>query len=115
MSDYTIEYKGYNKEPVELYIGAIARAFGDVGKITRFLSDFVNYGMKDYQFGLEIGRNFQREHRTLQGSIIRLCLGIIIGLSEQKYTDPRNEVPVSMAKEIAKQIEDGDLKMGWMI
>lgn len=79
------------------------------------LSDFLNVGMKDYREGAIIGECFQTEHRSLQGSAIRFALGIIIGMADQDYTDGRNEVPVAMAKEIKAMIENGALKMGWLV
>jgi hypothetical protein len=71
--------------------------------------------MKDYRNGLQVGRDFRNAHRSLQGSAIRFALGIIIGLSEQEYTDARNETPVEMAQKIAKMIGDGTLNMGFLI
>jgi len=83
--------------------------------IADILDDFCNCGMKDYREGETIGKLCQTKHRTIQASIIRFCLGIIIGLSKQEYTDARNEMPVAMGKKLSALIEDGTLKMGWMI
>jgi hypothetical protein len=84
-------------------------------QLVELLSDFVNAGMKDYRAGEKVGELFQNEHRTLQGSFIRFCLGAIVGLSKQEYTDARNETPVEMGKKIAEMLENGTLKMGYMI
>jgi len=83
--------------------------------IVEFLSDYVNSGMKDYREGLKIGELSKYQHRTLQASLIRFCLGVIIGLSKDQSTDPRNETPVAMGNQISAMVENGTLKMGWMI
>jgi hypothetical protein len=84
-----------------------------------FIDEYCNVGMKDYRAGESIGKLLQTKHRTIQASIIRFSLGIIIGLSkgvDMKFgTDARNETPIAMGQKIAKMIEDGDLKMGYMI
>lgn len=80
------------------------------------LDDYCNIGMKDYSNGVRVGKLCQNKHRTIQGSIIRFCLGVIIGMSVGvEYTDARNETPIAMGKKLAKMIEDGDLNMGYMI
>lgn len=85
-------------------------------QFAQFLDDYVNCGMKDYRDGEALGKILQTTHPTLQASVIRLAMGIIIGLSKDKsYTDARNETPIAMGKKIAKMVEDGELKMGWMI
>ena len=79
------------------------------------ISNFLNSGMKDYGVGYEVGKIEQSDHRTLQGSLVRFCLGVIIGISEQDYTDARNEKVVELGKKIARMIKDGELNMGYMI
>ena len=101
-------------------VGAIARGL-TVQNMADLLGDYLNTGMKDYREGVTVGRLCQRNHRTIQASIIRFCLGVIIGLStpekegEKVWTDARNETPVAMGQEILRQIEAGELNMGWMI
>lgn len=77
--------------------------------------NFINYGMKDYREGLNVGLDFRFTHRTLQGSAFRFALGFIVGLSQQEYTDARNEIPVNTAKKIAKMVESGELGKGFFI
>lgn len=80
------------------------------------LSDWLNMGFKDYEDGRALGKMLQTEHRTIQGVIIRFCLGIIIGMSKDvQYTDARNETPIEMGKKLAKMVEDGELNMGYLI
>lgn len=84
-------------------------------QFTYLLSEYINVGMKDLGEGKRVGTEFQSEHRTLQGSLFRFCMGVIIGLSKQQYTDARNEIPVATAKIISDMVDKGELKLGWMI
>jgi hypothetical protein len=83
--------------------------------VADFLDDYLNVGMKDYREGERVGALLQTSHRTIQASVIRFALGIIIGLSKQDYTDARNEMPIAMGKKITKMVETGELEMGWII
>jgi len=98
----------------EVSVWGVARGM-DSENMSDLLGDYLNVGMKDYREGLAVGKLCQNKHRTIQASIIRFCLGVIIGLSDTEWTDARNETPVAMGKEIARQIEAGELNMGWMI
>lgn len=80
------------------------------------LGEWANRGMKDYRDGLALGKLCQNKHRTIQGSIIRICLGIIIGMSVGvEYTDERNETPIAMGKKLAEMVAHDELNMGYMI
>jgi len=81
----------------------------------RVISEFLNIGGKDYQVGIEVGKIERSDHRTLQGLLVRFCLGVIVGLSEQDYTDARNEKVVALGKKLAQMLKDGELNMGYMI
>ena len=111
---YTVvkDYEG--KEIANVHTGMLAKSL-TLENMSELLQDYVNSGMKDYREGERVGALLQTSHRTLQASVIRFCLGIIISLSKQEYTDARNEMPVAMGKEIAKLVEDGTLRMGYMI
>ncbi len=111
---YTVIHDYEGKEIAKVHIGMLAKSL-TLENMSELLEDFVNSGMKDYRDGEAVGELLQTAHRTLQSSVIRFCLGIIISLGKQAYTDARNEMPVAMAKQIAKMVEDGTLKMGWMI
>ena len=80
-----------------------------------FVECYINSYSVDYNAGKELGEHFEGVHRTLQGTLYRFCMGILVGLSKQDYTDPRNEVAVKNCKKIAQMLEDGTLKMGYMI
>jgi hypothetical protein len=71
--------------------------------------------MKDYRAGMECGKKAINEHRTIQASMARFCLGFIVGIAQTDWFDARNEMTVAMGKKIAQLIEDGTIKMGWMI
>jgi hypothetical protein len=84
-------------------------------KMAEILEGRMNTMGADYQFGIKTGAIVQTKHRTLQSCIYRFCLGLIVGLSRQEYTDARNEVAVRNGKKIESMIEDGTLEIGWMI
>jgi len=43
------------------------------------------------------------------------ALGLIIRLSEQQYSDARNETAIETAKKLAQMMEEGDLPLGLYI
>jgi hypothetical protein len=73
------------------------------------LDEFLNLGGKDFREGKEIGLQLRFTHRTLQRLVICFAFGLIAGLSEQEYTDPRKETAIQTAKKISKLLEDGEL------
>ena len=82
---------------------------------TALLDEYINLGGKDFREGKEIGLQLRSTHRTLQRLAICFAFGIIVGLSEQEYTDPRNETAIQTAKKIVQMLEDGDLPLGLYI
>ena len=111
---YTVvkDYEG--KEIANVHTGMLAKSL-TLDNMAGLLQDYVNSGMKDMRDGEVVGKLLQTSHRTLQASVIRFCLGIIVSLGEQDYTDARNEMPVAMAKKIKAMLDSGELKAGWMI
>lgn len=99
---------------IELSPWSLARSLTP-GNFSELLDEYLNTGMKDYRDGVVVGEKCRSAHRTIQGCVIRFCLGVIVGLSKQDYTDDRNKMPVEMAKKISQLVDDGELKMGWMI
>jgi hypothetical protein len=79
------------------------------------LDDFLNLGGKGFREGKEIGLQLRFTHRTLQRLVICFAFGLIAGLSEQEYTDPRNETAIQTAKKIVQLIESGELPVGLYI
>lgn len=121
MSKTSIELKRYNWDTKqeeslgEVNVFHLVRSI-DNEQLAYFLGEYLNVGMKSgFGTGKTVGKFAQRDHRTIQGELIRFALGLIVSLSDQENTDARNEMPVEMGKKIAKMVEDGTLKMGWMI
>jgi hypothetical protein len=79
------------------------------------LDDFLNLGGKGYREGKEIGLQLRITHRTLQRLVICFAFGLIAGLSEQEYTDPRNETAIQTAKKVVEMMEAGELPFGCYI
>ena len=61
--------------------------------------------------GVSMGMYLRREHRTLQGCIINFLLGVICGLAEQKWTDPRNEHGVASCQKIRDMLTDEEIHL----
>ena len=83
--------------------------------LASLLDDFLNLGGKGFRDGKEIGLQLRFTHRTLQRLAVCFAFGMIAGLSEQEYTDPRNETAIQTAKKIAQMLEKGDLPLGLYI
>jgi len=83
--------------------------------LAALLDDFLNLGGKGFRDGKEIGLQLRFTHRTLQRLAVCFAFGIITGLSEQEYTDPRNETAIQTAKKVAQMLEKGDLPLGLYI
>ncbi|MCK9544854.1 MAG: hypothetical protein M0R03_22805 [Novosphingobium sp.] len=69
----------------------------------------------EFRQGKEVGKALQRAHRTLQATAFRYLIGIIAGLSEQTFTDMRNNTAIQSAKKIAKMVENDEIEIGHMI
>ena len=83
--------------------------------LAALLDDFLNLGGKGLREGKEVGLQLRFTHRTLQRLAVCFAFGIITGLSEQEYSDPRNETAIQTAKKIAQMLEKGDLPLGLYI
>lgn len=79
------------------------------------LDDFLNLGGKGYREGKQVGLQLRFTHRTLQRLVICFAFGMIAGLSEQEYTDLRNETAVQTAKKVVQLMESGELPVGLYI
>ncbi len=86
-----------------------------IENLAALLDDFLNLGGKGYPEGKEIGLQLRFTHRTLQRLAVCFAFGLIAGLSEQEYTDPRNETAIQTAKKVAQMLEKGDLPLGLYI
>jgi len=106
------DYKGNLKATVDTHDVAKSINSAQFGQL---LEDKCNSFSCDYHDGQRIGIMLHSSHRTLQATIFRFLLGIIVGLGYQKYTDPRNETAVKCSKKIGEMIENGTLDIGYMI
>ena len=117
---YKINVKVCNKKgsecpnPVKAYVSTVAKAFSNE-QFAEMLGDYMNCYCNEYQKGQEIGKLLQSQHRTLQGSIARLLLGMLVGIGDTQYSDARNEKAVALGKQLKEMIEKGELNFGYMI
>jgi hypothetical protein len=79
------------------------------------LDDFLNLGGKGFREGKEVGLQLRFTHRTLQRLVVCFAFGLIAGLSEQEYTDQRNETAILTAKKLVQLMEAGELPLGLYI
>ena len=82
------------------------------GNFSALLQDYLNLGGKGYREGREIGLQLRITHRTLQRLVICFTFGLIAGLSEQEYTDPRNETAIQTARKVAQMLTNDELPVG---
>jgi hypothetical protein len=79
------------------------------------LDDYLNLGAKGFREGKEAGLQLRFTHRTLQRLVVCFAFGLIAGLSEQEFTDPRNETAIQTAIKITQMMEAGELPFGFYI
>jgi hypothetical protein len=117
----TIKIRAYNSETsrteetgetIDVY--TLAKSL-TIENFAAMLDDFLNLGGKGYREGKEVGLELRFTHRTLQRLVICFTFGIVAGLSEQEYTDPRNEVAIQTAKKVVQLMESGELPVGLYI
>ena len=81
----------------------------------RLFEKFLNLGGKQLEEGRLIGLHLRRSHRTLQRLAVCFALGMILGLSEQEFTDPRNAAAIESAKMLAHMYREGKLNVGFYL
>jgi hypothetical protein len=117
----TIKIRGYNSatsrneetgQTIDVY--TLAKSM-TVENFAAMLDDFLNLGGKGFREGKQIGLELRFTHRTLQRLVICFTFGIIAGLSEQEYTDPRNETAIQTAKKLVKLMDSDELPLGFYI
>ncbi len=96
-------------ETISIY--ALARSMTPEN-FTKLFDQYLNLGSKGFSKGKQIGLNLRFTHRTLQRLAICFAIGLVIGLSEQQYSDARNETAIETAKKLARMVENGDLPLG---
>jgi len=99
-------------ETISIY--ALARSMTPEN-FTKLFDQYINLGSKGFPEGKQIGLNLRNTHRTLQRLAICFALGLVIGLSEQQYSDARNETAIETAKKLARMVGNGELPTGMYI
>lgn len=89
----------------------IARSM-TIGNFVKLFDEWLNFGGKQLAEGKLVGLQLRFTHRTLQRQAVAFALGIIAGLSEQEYTDPRNETAIQTAKKIVQLMQSDQLPLG---
>lgn len=102
------------KQTAEVYISSFAKSLSNE-QFAEMLGDYMNCFCNEYKKGQEIGKELQNQHRTLQGSVCRLLLGMLVGMGDTEYFDARNEKAVALGKKLKEMIESGELNYGYMI
>jgi hypothetical protein len=117
----TIKIRAYNSETsrteetgetIDVY--TLAKSMS-IDNFAAMLDDFLNLGGKGFREGKEVGLQLRFTHRTLQRLVIWFAFGMIAGLSEQQYTDPRNETAIQTAKKVVQLMESDELPLGLYI
>lgn len=101
-------------DPLEIPTRSVAKAFTNE-QFAEMLGDYMNCFCNEYKKGQEIGKLLQGQHRTLQGSVASLLLGMLVGIGDTEYFDARNEKAVALGKQLKEMIEKGELNFGYMI
>ena len=85
----------------------------DAEQMAGVIDDWLNnIAREGFNSGKEIGHTLRTTHRTLQRSAVLMAFGILAGLAEQDYTDPRNTDAIQSAKVIAQMLAEGKLSFG---
>lgn len=114
----TIHLRAYNSETGRTEVTGEKLSTYTVAKsltlenFTALLDAFLNLGGKGFREGKEVGGQLRFTHRTLQRLVVCFAFGLLAGISEQEYTDPRNETAIQTAKKITQMLEDGELPFG---
>jgi hypothetical protein len=117
----TIKIRAYNSETshteetgetIDVY--TLAKSL-TTENLAALLDDFLNLGGKGFREGKEVGLQLRFTHRTLQRLAVCFAFGLIAGLSEQEFTDPRNDTAIQTAKKVVQLMESGDLPVGLYI
>lgn len=75
----------------------------DGKEVARIVADYCNSYSRSHK---EFTEQIVSEHRTIQQSVMRLCLQMIEQFSKEGYFDGRNEATVLLARRIVKEFGD---------
>ena len=81
-------------------------------QFAEMIGDRLNAYANAFKNGKEIGKACHQQHPTIQRLIVQFAIGLIGGISQQDYTDARNEYAIATAKKIAAMYENGELNLG---
>ena len=84
-------------------------------ELASLLETHLNDFSKGFESGKAVGEELCEIHRTLQRTAVLWAIGVICGLADQQYTDPRNNAAITAAKQIASMYAAGDLNCGMMM
>ena len=95
----------------EVSVNQIARCMSHPNFVELFDS-FLNYGGKEFREGKAVGEDLRTHHRTLQRSAICFAIGVLVGISQQEFSDARNKTALETAKKIYEMFDNGELPLG---
>lgn len=83
------------------------------GQLAYLLENALNVMPDAFGRGQRIGRLLCQTHRTLQGCAVNMMLGILCGFAEtdEKFTDPRNEYAIKIAKKVADLVNTDGIQL----
>lgn len=87
-------------------------------EFAEMLDSYCNNFSTDFRQGVEIGKKLQTHHRTIQATVFRFLIGILVGIGKDvqpNRMDARNEQAVICSIQIADMMEDGHMVIGGMI
>lgn len=112
----TIQLKRYDYEKEETVLDGttdartIARNI-DADQLAEIVIAYVNINSNAFAQGQQAGERIVGSHRTIQGLVYNLCLGILVKIGEQGWPDDRNETAVAGSKKIASMIDKSEIKL----
>jgi homospermidine synthase len=111
---YADPEKGQAADYGEVPVRLIAKEL-NYESFAALLDTYLNTGGRGFAQGKKVGTEMRDSHRTLQNLAVCFVLGVVVGLSDQQYTDPRNATSIATAKKIARMLEKGELSLGGLI
>ncbi|MHC1740152.1 MAG: hypothetical protein AB9897_03460 [Anaerolineaceae bacterium] len=117
----TIQLKEWNSESSTTQLTGESVSVYTIAKsmtpdnFVKLFDEYLNLGAKDFRSGKEVGLKLRTTHRSLQRLAICFACGVVAGLAEQVYTDPRNETAIETAKKVAEMIKNNELPFGLFI
>ncbi len=102
-----------NNEKIETTTSTIARNITSED-LANIIDDHLN-GLYNQEAGMMVGVKLRNTHRTLQRLAVKFALDLLYGISQQDYTDARNQQAIETAKKIRQMVDNGELPIGYYI